>query len=93
MELKILLWKENVMLPLLSWALHGEAHLAHNVMMKLFDGALECWTFCNHGQFFHKHRLFKDLLFQGIYAYGTICSNCVGLPSILKNMRAFKSIE
>jgi hypothetical protein len=34
--------------------------------------------------------LFKDLLGRGIYATGTLCSNRIGIPSILKNKKQYR---
>ena len=43
--------------------------------------------------FFTNIGIFKDLLSCGMYECGKVHANQVGLPSILKNMRAFKNME
>jgi hypothetical protein len=36
---------------------------------------------------------YEDLVKKGIYAIGTVWSNCIGLPSHLKNMKAWKRCD
>jgi hypothetical protein len=43
--------------------------------------------------FFCSIPLFRDLAAKEIYAIGTVRSNCIGLPSHLKNTRAWKRCE
>jgi hypothetical protein len=48
--------------------------------------------YCN-GFFFCSIPLFQDLVKKGICATSTIRCNCIGLPSHLKNTKAWKNCE
>ena len=72
---------------------HGEAKLAHAIVMRLLEGLWDCGHFITMDNFFTNIGLFKDLLSCGVYACGTVRANWDGLPSALKNTRAFKNME
>jgi hypothetical protein len=46
-----------------------------------------------YGQLFCSIPLFEDLAKKGIYATGSVRSNCIRLPSHLRNTRAWKRCE
>ena len=69
---------------------HGEAGAAYGVVMKLLrglEGKGHCVVMDNY---FCSIPLFEDLVRRGIYAMGTVRSNRIGLPSNLKNTKAWK---
>ena len=69
-----------------------QSNLAHNVVMRLLKGLWEVGHFVTMDNFFSSVALFKDLLGCGVYACSTIRTNCIGIPSILRNTRAFKNL-
>jgi hypothetical protein len=71
----------------------GEAGAAYGVVMKLLkgmEGEGHCVVMDN---FCCSIPLFEDLVKMGIYAIGTVRSNRIGLPSHLKNTKAWKKYE
>ena len=72
---------------------HGEAKLAHAIVMRLVEGLWDCGHFITMDNFFTNIGLFKDLLSRGVYVCGTVRANRVGLLSALKNTQAFKNME
>lgn len=69
----------------------GDAHLAHNVVLRLVDGLWDrshCVTIDNY---FASTSLFTTSLAEGMYACRTIRSNRIGLPLKLKNTKALKN--
>ena len=69
----------------------GQSKLAHNVVMRLL-GLWDVGHFVTMDNFFSSIAIFKELLVRGVYACGTIRTNCIGLPSILRNSRTFKNL-
>jgi hypothetical protein len=61
--------------------------------MKLLRGLEEKGHCVVMDNYFCSILLFEDLAKKGIYATGTIRSNCIGLPSHLRNTRAWKRCE
>ena len=57
--------------------------------MRLVEGLSDLGYCITMDNFFTSIGLFKALLARGIYATGIVCTNRVGLPSDLKNTRAF----
>ena len=69
---------------------HGEGGVAYGVVMKLLrglEGKRHCVVMDN---FFYSIPLFQDLVKKGIYAMGTVRSNRIGLPSHLRNTKAWR---
>jgi hypothetical protein len=68
----------------------AETNAAYGVVMKLLQG-LERKRHCIvMDTYFCSIPLFKDLVTKGIYATGTVRSNRIGLPTHLKNTKAWK---
>jgi hypothetical protein len=61
--------------------------------MKLLRGLEEKGHCVVMDNYFCSIPLFEDLAKKGIYATGTIRSICIGLPSHLRNTRAWKRCE
>jgi hypothetical protein len=72
---------------------HGQGGFVYGVVMKLLkglEGKGHCIVMDN---FFCSIPLFEDLIKKGIYATGTVRSNCIGLPSHLKNTKAWRKCD
>ena len=69
-----------------------ETHLAHNVVLRLLEGLWNIGHIVMMDQFFNSIGLFMDFLARGTYVIGIFRSNKKGLPSHLKNERAFKNV-
>jgi hypothetical protein len=72
---------------------HGQGGFVYGVVMKLLkglEGKGHCIVMDN---FFCSIPLFEDLIKKGIYATGTVRSNHIGLPSHLKNTKAWKKCD
>ena len=59
--------------------------------MRLVDGLWDRGHLVTMDNFFSNIGFFKELLARGIFAFGIFRSNRVGIPSLLKNTRAFKN--
>jgi hypothetical protein len=59
----------------------GEGGAAYGVVMRLVQGLKDKGHCVVMDNFFCSMSLFKDLASKGIYATGTVCSNCIGIPS------------
>jgi hypothetical protein len=66
---------------------------AYGVVMKLLSGLEERGHCVVMDNFFCSIPLFEDLVKKGIYAIGTVRSNRIGLPSHLKNTKAWKRCD
>ena len=67
--------------------------MAHKVVTKLSSG-LEYLDHCiTMDNYLSSILLFIELVSKGIYAINTMTTNYIGLPSHLKNIRAFKLVE
>ena len=71
----------------------GEAGAAYGVVMKLLNGLEEKGQCVVIDNYFCSIPLFEDLVKKGIYAIGIVRSNCIELPSHLKNMKAWKRCD
>jgi hypothetical protein len=71
----------------------AEANATYGVVMKLLNGLEEKGHCVVMDNYFCSIPLFEDLVTKGIYATGTFRSNHIGLPSHLKNMKAWKRCE
>jgi hypothetical protein len=71
----------------------GEASAAYGVVMTLLTGLEEKGHCVVMDNYFCSIPLFEDLAKKGIYATGTVRSNRIGLPSHLKNTRAWKRCD
>jgi hypothetical protein len=72
---------------------HGEGGVPYGVVMKLLrglEGKGHCVVMDN---FFCSIPLFQDLVKKGIYATSTVRSNRIGLPSHLRNTKAWRRCE
>jgi hypothetical protein len=67
-----------------------DSTLAHGVVIDLLDGHENKGHVVTMDNYFTSVGLFKDLLSKGIYATGTVHSNRVGIPSVLKNKKAYR---
>jgi hypothetical protein len=67
-----------------------DSTLAHGVVVDLLDGHKNKGHVVTMDNYFTSVGLFKDLLSKGIYATGTVRSNRVGIPSVLKNKKAYR---
>ena len=67
----------------------GELKLVHKVMMELSRDIEKKRHVIAIDNFFTSIGLFKDLVEKAIYATGTLRSNCIGIPSALKNTKTF----
>jgi hypothetical protein len=67
-----------------------DSTLAHGVVVDLLDDHENKGHIVAIDNYFTSVGLFKDLLGRGIYATGTLCSNRVGIPSILKNKKQYR---
>jgi hypothetical protein len=67
-----------------------DSTLAHGVVVDLLGGHENKGHVVAMDNYFTSVRLFKDLLGKGIYATGTLRSNRVGIPSILKNKKQYR---
>jgi hypothetical protein len=68
-----------------------DSTVAHGVVVDLLDGHEKKVHVVTMDNYFTLVGLFKDLLSKGIYAIGTVCSNRVGIPSVLKNKKAYRN--
>jgi hypothetical protein len=66
-----------------------DSTLAHGVVVDL-DGHENKGHVVAMDNYFTSVSLFKDLLDRDIYATGTLRSNRVGIPSILKNKKQYR---
>jgi hypothetical protein len=71
-------------------ARRGESKLAYEVVLKMVSGLEGKGHLLVMDNYFSSIGLFQDLLSRGIYATGTMRSNCIGLPTDLKNTKAFR---
>jgi hypothetical protein len=71
----------------------GEGGAAYGVVMQLLQGLEDKGHCVVMDNFFCSVPLFKDLASKGIYATGTARSNRIGIPSHLKNTKAWKQCE
>jgi hypothetical protein len=65
----------------------GEGNMARNVVLGLMEGLKGNSHVLVTDNYFSSIGLFIELANRRIYATGTMRSNCVGLPSDLKNVR------
>jgi hypothetical protein len=65
-----------------------EGGVAYGVVMNLLRGLEEKGHCVVMDNFLYSIPLFEDLVEKGIYATGTVRSNCIGIPSNLKNTKA-----
>ena len=72
---------------------HGEAKLAHNLVVRLLEGLWHHGHVVVMDNYFSSIRFFLDLLARGTYATGTVRANRIGLPKDLKNTKAFKNVS
>jgi hypothetical protein len=72
---------------------HTEGGAAYGVVIKLLRGLEEKGHCVVMDNFFCSIPLFEDLVKKGIYAIGTVRSNCIGILSNLKNAKAWKRSE
>jgi hypothetical protein len=70
----------------------GEARLARKVVLDLVADVQDKDHAISMDNFFTFVGLFKELASIQIYATGTVRTNRIGLPSALKNTRAFKNV-
>jgi hypothetical protein len=70
----------------------GEARLAQKVVLDLVADVQDKDHAISMDNFFTFVGLFKELASIQIYATGTVRTNRIGLPSALKNTRAFKNV-
>jgi hypothetical protein len=71
----------------------GEASAAYGVVMNLLHGLEDKGHCIVMDNYFCSIPLFEDLVRKGIYATGTVRSNCIGLPQNLKNTKSWKRCE
>jgi hypothetical protein len=69
---------------------HAEAGAAYGIVMKLLMELEEKGHCVVMDNYFCSIPLFQDLVQKEIYATGTVRSNHIGLPSHLKNTRAWR---
>jgi hypothetical protein len=72
---------------------HVEGGAAYGVVMNLLRGLEKRGHYVVMDNFFYSIPLFEDLLQKGIYATGTVRSNCIGLPLHLKNTKAWRRCD
>jgi hypothetical protein len=72
---------------------HGEGGSAYGMVMTLLRGLEEKGHCVVMDNFFCSIPLFEDLMKKGIYATGTVRSNRIGLPSYLKNTKAWRRCD
>jgi hypothetical protein len=70
----------------------GEPKLAHKVVVELSRDIEEKGHVIAMDNFFTSVGLFKELAKKAIYATGTLRSNRIGIPSALKNTKAFSRV-
>ena len=71
----------------------GEQTLAHNVVLKLLKGLEKRGHVKVIDNFFSSVGFFKNLkTTRGIFAIGTMQSNCIGLPLDLKDTKRFSRV-
>jgi hypothetical protein len=70
----------------------GEPKLAHKVVVELSRDIEGKGHVIAMDNFFTSIGLFKELAEKAIYATGTLRSNCIGIPSALKNTKAFSRV-
>jgi hypothetical protein len=68
---------------------HGEASVAHNVVLKMVEGLDGKGHVVVTDNYFSSVGLFTDLATREIYATGTMRSNRIGLPLVFKNLRTW----
>jgi hypothetical protein len=71
----------------------GEPKLAHKVVMDLAKDIEGKWHVIAMDNFFTSIGLFKELGEKTIYATGTLRSNCIGIPSALKDTKTFSRMS
>jgi hypothetical protein len=69
-----------------------EPRLAHKVVLDLAAEVQGKGHVISMDNFFTSVGLFEELASMQIYAIGTMCTNKIGLPSVLKNTGAFKNV-
>jgi hypothetical protein len=84
-------WVPPIVLPPILHVPQGETKLAHNVVLRMLEGLWNRGHLVVMEIFSSSIGLFKELLSKGIYACGTMRSNRVGLPTVLKNTNSFKN--
>jgi hypothetical protein len=72
---------------------HRKGGSAYGVVMTLLRGLEKKGHCVVMDNFFCSIPLFEDLMKKGIYAIGTVRSNYIGLPSNLKNMKAWRRCD
>jgi hypothetical protein len=70
----------------------GELKLTHKIVMKLSRDIEGKEHIIAMDSFFTSVGLFKELAEKAIYATGTLRSNRIGIPSALKNTKAFSRV-
>jgi hypothetical protein len=70
----------------------GELKLTHKIVMKLSRDIEGKEHIIAMDSFFTSVGLFKELAEKAIYATGTLRSNRIGIPSALKNTKAFSKV-
>ena len=71
----------------------GESTVAHEVVTKLAIGLKYLGHCITMDNYFISIPLFIELVLKGIYATEIVRTNCISLPSSLKNTRAFKRMD
>ena len=69
-----------------------DSTMAYEVVRKLSLGLQNLGHCITMDNYFTSIRLLIDLASRGIYGTGTIRINCIGIPSHLKNTKAFRRV-